>query len=100
MVNCAGDSTRANVIMEQGVDLSTNVLYVGNLDMFSTHVKRRMIGIKTKTSNSYDEKLQPYLITVTLFINLLEDSGYDGKKNFLVEGFTNGFPIGYEGPTE
>ena len=35
-----------------------------------------------------------------LFGNLLKQSGYDpDETNFLIDGFTTGFDIGYEGPT-
>lgn len=38
-------------------------------------------------------------INVVNFRKLLEDTNYDSiKTNFLVEGFTEGFRLGYEGP--
>ena len=40
-------------------------------------------------------------VNVDLLVNLLEESEYDaGEIEFLREGFTNGFDIGYEGPQE
>ena len=39
-------------------------------------------------------------LNVQLFGNLLKQSGYDpDETNFLIDGFTTGFDIGYEGPT-
>ena len=40
-------------------------------------------------------------MNVDLLVKLLEESEYDaGEIEFLREGFTNGFDIGYEGPQE
>ena len=50
---------------------------------------------------NYDLKNIVTPVRVNEYRTLLQDAGYDRKKmRFLVNGFTNGFSLGYAGPTK